>query len=60
MEQLFLIQFPQDPWLDEDAFGLQLIDIFTEQLDGEFKRETTNEETTYRFLLTDLDHTNNS
>ena len=44
----------------EDAFGLQLIDIFTEQLDGEFKRETTNEETTYRFLLTDLDHTNNS
>ena len=44
----------------EGAFGLQLIDIFTEQLDGEFKRETTNEETTYRFLLTDLDHTNNS
>lgn len=44
----------------EGAFGLQLIDIFTEQLDGEFKRETTNEGTAYRFLLTDLDHTNNS
>lgn len=44
----------------EGAFGLQLIDIFTEQLDGEFKREITNNGTTYRFLLTDLDYTNNS
>lgn len=39
----------------EGAFGLQLIDIFTEQLDGEYSRETTNEGTTYRFLLSDLD-----
>ena len=44
----------------EGSFGLQLIDIFTEQLDGEFKRETTENGTTYRFLLSDLDNSNNS
>lgn len=44
----------------EGAFGLQLIDIFTEQLEGEFKRETSHEGTTYRFLLSDLDHILNS
>jgi two-component sensor histidine kinase len=44
----------------EGAFGLQLIDIFTEQLDGEYARETFDTGTTYRFLLSDLDRANNT
>ncbi len=44
----------------EGAFGLQLIDIFTEQLDGEYSREAGDNGTTYRFLLSDLDRPNNS
>jgi len=44
---------------EEGTFGLQLIDIFTEQLDGVYKRETTENGTTYRFLISDLDNSNN-
>ena len=44
----------------EVAFGLQLIDIFTEQLDGEYSHEKADNGTTYRFLLSDLDRSNNS
>lgn len=44
----------------EGTFGMQLIDIFTEQMEGEYQRETTEKGTTYRFLLADLDNSNNS
>jgi len=44
----------------EVAFGLQLIDIFTEQLGGKYSREKADNGTAYRFLLSDLDRSNNS
>lgn len=60
--QFELVYSDNGTWKErkEGTFGLQLIDIFTEQLDGEYKRETTEKGTTYRFLLSDLDNSNNS
>lgn len=39
----------------EGSFGLQLIDTFTEQLDGSYERNTENGESSYEFVLTRID-----
>lgn len=39
----------------EESFGLQLIEIFTEQLEGEYKRQIETGKTSYEFQLTNLE-----
>lgn len=39
------------------SLGIQLIDIFTEQLDGSYRRVMNEDGTTYFFTFTDLDST---
>lgn len=43
------------PQENQSSFGLQLIETLTEQLDGEYSRNTTNEGTLYNFKLSNID-----
>jgi two-component sensor histidine kinase len=40
---------------NENSFGLQLIDVFTDQLEGSFEREIDQEGTHYKFQLKSVD-----
>lgn len=44
---------------EEDSFGLQLITIFTEQLEGRYNLEKDNSGTHYTFALKNIDQKNN-
>jgi len=57
--EMFTIQYQDNGlWVDtkkESSFGLELIETFTEQLEGEVSRSSTSEGTTYIFKLKNID-----
>ncbi|MCO5268417.1 MAG: sensor histidine kinase [Brumimicrobium sp.] len=54
-EQVFYLNYSDNgTWKEaprNNSFGIKLIDIFTEQLDGEYKRESNENGTIYSFVL---------
>jgi two-component sensor histidine kinase len=58
-----LIYFDNGSWSKKSetytTFGLELIEILTSQLDGEFKRDVSKSGTSFEFLLHNLDLENN-
>lgn len=54
----FIFEYRDDgKWKEPTStnFGLQLLDIFSEQLEGGYEREITNDGTKYRFRLKNID-----
>lgn len=57
-EGFFIFEyFDNGTWKDSSSnnFGLQLLDIFSEQLEGGFKRDISDQGTSYRFRLRNID-----
>ncbi|MEN9442980.1 MAG: hypothetical protein RLZ33_3057, partial [Bacteroidota bacterium] len=56
--QLLLTYEDNGSWKEQEntsSFGLQLIETLTEQLDGEYSRNSTETGTLYSFKLSNLD-----
>ena len=57
-DEFDLIYYDNGKWKDaerSDSFGLSLVETFTEQLEGSFKRELRDHGTYYHFKLTKID-----
>ena len=58
-QNYFTIQYQDNGnWkenIKESSFGLELINTFTEQLDGEMKRYSNDEGTVYTFRLKNIE-----
>lgn len=62
-DEFELIYFDNGSWNKQSkeysSFGLELIEILTSQLDGEFKRDVSINGTSYEFVLNNVDLENN-